>query len=158
MRVLTVNTGSSTLKLRLVTPDNKIEATLDLDPWDGSIEARELSAWLHGLTDVDAVGYRVVHGGNRFTSAVRIDDEVLNGIAGLTSLTPLHQPRALSDIDGVHAVLPDVRAVACFDTAFHATMPPPQHLRPPGGMEEQAVSTPLRLSRALPRLGDSPCR
>ncbi len=125
MRVLAVNAGSSTLKLRLVTADNQIGATLDVDPWDGSAEASGVSEWLQGLTDVDAVGHRVVHGGDRFTSAVRIDDEVLSGIAGLTSLAPLHMPRALSAIRAVRARLPRVPAVACFDTAFHTGMPPP---------------------------------
>ena len=125
MRVLAVNAGSSTLKLRLVTSDDQIEATFDLDPWDGSTDANGLSEWLHGLTDVDAVGHRVVHGGDLFTSAVRIDDAVLSGIAGLTSLAPLHQPRALAAIDAVGAVLRDVTAVACFDTAFHSGMPAP---------------------------------
>ena len=123
MRVLAVNAGSSTLKLRLVTSDNQIEATFDVDPWDGSAEANGVSDWLHGLVDVDAVGHRIVHGGDRFTSAVRIDDEVLSGIADLTSLAPLHQPRALSAIEAARAVLPDVPAVACFDTAFHSRMP-----------------------------------
>ena len=125
MRVLAVNAGSSTLKLRLVTSHNQIEATFDLDPWDGSAEANETSEWLHGLTDVDAVGHRIVHGGDRFTSAVRIDDAVLSGITELTSLAPLHQPRALAAIKAVSAVLGDVPAVACFDTAFHARMPTP---------------------------------
>ena len=125
MRVLAVNAGSSTLKLRLVTSNNQIEASFDLDPWDGSAGANGLSEWLHGLTDVEVVGHRVVHGGDRFTSAVRIDDEVLSGIAGLTSLAPLHQPRALAAIDAVHVALPGVSSVACFDTAFHARMPAP---------------------------------
>ena len=125
MRVLAVNAGSSTLKLRLVTTDNQIEASFDLDPWDGSAEANGLIEWLHDLTDIDVVGHRVVHGGDRFTSAVPIDDEVLSGIAGLTSLAPVHQPRALAAIKAVRAVLPGVRAVACFDTAFHSGMPAP---------------------------------
>lgn len=75
MRILTVNAGSSTLKLRLVAPDDQIEASLDLDPWDGSVDAAVLGEWLHGLDSVDATGHRVVHGGVRFTTAVPIDDE-----------------------------------------------------------------------------------
>lgn len=125
MRVLAVNAGSSTLKLRLVTTDDQIETTFDLDPWDGSAEANGLSEWLHGLTNVEVVGHRVVHGGDRFTAAVRIDAEVLSGVAGLTSLAPLHQPRALAAIDAVRVGLPGVSSVACFDTAFHAGMPAP---------------------------------
>ena len=125
MRVLAVNAGSSTLKLRLVTAHDQIGATFDVDPWDGSAEAIGLTEWLRGLVDVDAVGHRIVHGGDRFTSAVRIDDEILSSIAGLTSLAPLHQPRALSAIEAVRAVMPDVPAVASFDTAFHSEMPAP---------------------------------
>ena len=125
MRVLAVNAGSSTLKLRLVTSDDQIEATFDLDPWDGSAEANGMTEWLRGLAEIDAVGHRVVHGGDRFTSAVTINDEVLSSIAGFTSLAPLHQPRALSAIEAVRAVLPGVRAVVCFDTAFHSGMPVP---------------------------------
>ena len=125
MRVLAVNAGSSTLKLRLVTSNDQIESAFDLDPWDGSAEADGLSEWLRGLTDVGAVGHRVVHGGDHFTSAVRIDEEVLSGIAGLTSLAPLHQPRALAAIDAARVALPGVSSVACFDTAFHAGMPAP---------------------------------
>lgn len=123
MRVLAVNAGSSTLKLRLVTPDDKIEAAFDLDPWDGSAEPNGVSEWLNGLTDVDAVGHRVVHGGDRFMRAVRIDDAALGVIAGLTSLAPLHQPRALTAIEAIRTVMPRVRAVACFDTAFHSAIP-----------------------------------
>ena len=125
MRVLAVNAGSSTLKLRLVTSDDEIEATFDLDPWDGSTETNGVSDWLRNITDVDAIGHRVVHGGDRFTSAVRIDDEVLRGIGELTSLAPLHQPRALSAIEVARGAMPGVTAVACFDTAFHASMPAP---------------------------------
>jgi acetate kinase len=70
------------------------------------------------------VGHRVVHGGSRFTRAVLVDDAVLAGIADLTDLAPLHQPRALAGIEAARAALPGVPAVACFDTAFHATLPP----------------------------------
>jgi len=123
MRVLAVNAGSSTLKLRLVGPDDQVEATRDLDPWDGTAQSDGLTAWLHGLAGVDAVGHRVVHGGDRFSGAVRIDDEVLREIAGLASLAPLHQTRALAGIEMVRSAWPEVPGVACFDTAFHADMP-----------------------------------
>ena len=125
MRVLTVNAGSSTLKLRLVTADDEVEAALDLDPWDGTIDAPELETWLHNLTNVDAVGHRVVHGGDRFTSAVLVGQDVLDAIAGFTNLAPLHQPRALAAMAATREVLPGVTAIACFDTAFHAEMPAP---------------------------------
>ena len=123
MRVLAVNAGSSTLKLRLVNPDESVEETLDLDPWDGSVAPAGLAEWLHDLTGVDAIGHRVVHGGDRFPKAIRINGDVLDGIGALASLAPLHQPRALAAIEAVRMVLPEVPAVACFDTAFHAAMP-----------------------------------
>jgi len=125
MRILAVNAGSSTLKLRLVAPGDRLVSALDVDPWDGSAEPAGLTQWLRGLTGVDAVGHRVVHGGDRFTGPVRIDGDVLDGMAALTPLAPLHQPRALAAIEAVRSVLPGTAHVACFDTAFHAGMPEP---------------------------------
>jgi acetate kinase len=72
---------------------------------------------------VDGVGHRVVHGGQRFTGPVVLDDDVRAELESLVDLAPLHQPASLAGIDAVRAALPDVPAVACFDTAFHATMP-----------------------------------
>ena len=72
---------------------------------------------------VDAVGHRVVHGGERFAGPVVVDDEVRAQLESLVDLAPLHQPASLAGMDAVRAALPGVPAVACFDTAFHATMP-----------------------------------
>jgi acetate kinase len=121
-RVLVVNAGSSSLKLRVLDPADEVTAALDLDPWDGRPEHRELGEFLSGLS-VDAAGHRVVHGGRRFIAATVIDDTVTAAIADLTDLAPLHQPRALAGIAAVRSALPGVPAVACFDTAFHAGMP-----------------------------------
>jgi acetate kinase len=66
-----------------------------------------------------------VHGGERFREAVRIDDEVLRALHDLTDLAPLHQPKSLAGLEAVSAVLPELPAVACFDTAFHATLHAP---------------------------------
>jgi acetate kinase len=122
-RVLVVNAGSSSLKLRVLGPSDEITAGLDLDHWDGRADHSELGQFLAGLPGVDAVGHRVVHGGSRFTAATVIDNTVTAAIADLTDLAPLHQPRALAAIGAVRAALPGVPAVACFDTAFHAGMP-----------------------------------
>jgi acetate kinase len=122
-RVLVVNAGSSTLKLSLLGPGDEILSALDLDPWDGRPDHAELSQFLGGLSGMDAVGHRVVHGGSRFTRPTVIDDSVCAAIAGLTDLAPLHQPRALAAIAATRAALPGVPAVACFDTAFHTGMP-----------------------------------
>jgi acetate kinase len=72
----------------------------------------------------EAVGHRIVHGGERFRSAVRLDAEVLSALRDLTVLAPLHQPKSLAAVEAVSQALPDVPEVACFDTAFHASLPP----------------------------------
>jgi acetate kinase len=113
MRVLAVNAGSSTLKLSLIGPDDETRV----------IDAPIGEALGGGQVDADAVGYRIVHGGTRYLGPALIDDEVLAELHELTELAPLHQPPALEALDEVSALLPDLPAVACFDTAFHATIP-----------------------------------
>ena len=112
MRVLIANAGSSSLKLSLLAPD-------DSDLWTGDA--------VEGLEQLpqppDAVGHRIVHGGERFVEAVRLDADVRAALDELTALAPLHQPKSLAAVDAVSDVLPDVPAVACFDTAFHASIP-----------------------------------
>jgi acetate kinase len=119
VRVLVVNAGSSSLKLRLLGPDDELEAERDMAPDDHDA----LAAAAAQLPRPDAVGHRVVHGGERFRAAVRIDDDVVAALRALVDLAPLHQPAALAGIEAVGQVLADVPAVACFDTAFHATLP-----------------------------------
>ncbi|HVB44035.1 MAG TPA: acetate/propionate family kinase [Streptosporangiaceae bacterium] len=128
--VLVVNTGSSSLKLSVLRADDTVADRCDIDPWDGSADAPRLRAYLDTLAGRGtavrpaAVGHRVVHGGTRFTSAALIDETVLAGIADLTPLAPLHQPRALAGIAATMTTLGDLPQVACFDTAFHRTLPP----------------------------------
>jgi len=81
-----------------------------------------LSPALPSLEDLRAVGHRVVHGGERYTSAVRITAEVKRTIEELTELAPLQNPASLGGINAVEKVLPEVPQVAAFDTAFHATL------------------------------------
>lgn len=123
MRVLVVNAGSSSLKLRLLDADDRIEHSADLPAGSDGFDAARLGDALSGWAESDAVGHRVVHGGATFTGAVRIDDAVRAALDELTDLAPLHQPKSLAGIDAVTARLPSVPAVACFDTAFHATIP-----------------------------------
>lgn len=118
MRVLVVNAGSSSLKLRLLAADDEVERTADVEP-----DPARLGEVLEDWPTPDAVGHRVVHGGTRFTDPVVVDDLVRRALVDLTSLAPLHQPKSLAGLDAVHRLLPDVPAVACFDTAFHATIP-----------------------------------
>ena len=118
VNVLVVNAGSSSLKLRLLDSDDVVIATADL-PAEGDV-ADALREW----PGPAAVGHRVVHGGTDFTAAVRIDKRIRTRLGELTALAPLHQPRSLSALDAVSRALPEVPAVACFDTAFHTTIPP----------------------------------
>lgn len=120
MRVLVVNAGSSSLKLRLLADDGNATRSVDIEDWDGGTGA--LSD-LSGEARIDAVGHRVVHGGRLFTGPVVVDDEVEAQIESLTSLAPLHQPRALAGIRAARDELSDAPSVACFDTAFHADLP-----------------------------------
>jgi len=124
MRVLVVNTGSSSMKLRLLGPDDHLEATLDLEPWDGETVSKELVTFIERLGGIGAVGHRVVHGGGNFTGAALVDDAVVKALRALSDLAPLHQERALTALETVRGLLPDIPAVACFDTAFHAGLPP----------------------------------
>lgn len=78
---------------------------------------------LKSLAEVDAVGHRVVHGGEKFASSVVIDDEVLKAIEECNDLAPLHNPANLIGINACRELMPGVPMVAVFDTAFHQTMP-----------------------------------
>ena len=125
MRVLVVNAGSSTLKLRLLDGD-EIAGRTDLDVAPGLVDgsgAERLGSAVTAMGPVDAVGHRVVHGGTRFTVPTLIDDAVIAELRSLVDLAPLHQPAALAGITEVGRLLPDTPAVACFDTAFHADLP-----------------------------------
>ena len=122
MRVLVVNAGSSSLRLRLLDPEDVVLAGEHLERWDPADE-EAITTIVNRFPRPDAVGHRVVHGGERFTRPTPLNEEVEDGIAELSRLAPLHQPRALAAIRGVSAVLPDVPAVACFDTVFHTTLP-----------------------------------
>jgi acetate kinase len=124
MHVLVVNAGSASLKLRLLDPADHVVNTLDLDQWTGHDETEEITHFLSTVDRVDAVGHRIVHGGPEFTGPTVINADVRDRIAALAELAPLHQPRGVAGVDTVGAVLPDVPAVACFDTAFHHDLPP----------------------------------
>jgi acetate kinase len=123
VRVLVVNAGSSSLKLRVLGDDDELLGERDLDAPRSVVEPRDLSRALADLPSPDVAGHRVVHGGRRFREAVRVDDEVLRALHELTDLAPLHQPKSLAALEAVSEALPGVPAFACFDTAFHATLP-----------------------------------
>ena len=124
MRVLVVNAGSSSLKLALLDGDNATIDARELQAPRARVDPDELRAALRSpLGQADAVGHRIVHGGERFRAAVRIDGAVEDALRGLVDLAPLHQPKSLAALDAVSEALPGLPAVACFDTAFHATLP-----------------------------------
>jgi acetate kinase len=109
-RLLVVNAGSSSLKLSLLDGDDLVADYDDLDDALGCAP--------------DAVAHRIVHGGDR-TGPVVIDDAVVAELESLAELAPLHQPPALGALARARAALPDVPHVACFDTAFHRSIPEP---------------------------------
>ena len=125
MAILAVNAGSSSLKLSLIADDDRILAERELEAPGAQVDPEQLDAALtDGLDQADAVVHRIVHGGERFTGPVLIDDEVTDALEQLTDLAPLHQPKSLAALHAVSELLPDVPAIACFDTAFHQTLSP----------------------------------
>jgi acetate kinase len=138
-RVLVVNSGSSSLKYQLldVAAGDRITGGLverigeaDGDTPDHDAAVRRMVDQLHaaghdiaGGRGLDAVGHRVVHGGERFVEPTIVDDAVLDAITDLVPLAPLHNPGNLAGIAALRRLQPDVPHVAVFDTAFHRTLP-----------------------------------
>jgi acetate kinase len=128
VRVLVVNAGSSSLKHALVDAAagavvGRGEERWDPDEHEPGRHAAALAVGLAGVS-AGAVGHRVVHGGTRFTGPAILTDDAREAIAALADLAPLHTRAALEGIDAARAALPGVPNVACFDTAFHRTLPP----------------------------------
>jgi acetate kinase len=120
-RVLVVNAGSSSLKLRLLGPQDAVDAAHDIDgegDWEG-----ELEQFLDRAPNPDAAGHRVVHGGATFLAPQPIDAELEQRLAELEELAPLHNPPAIRMIQALGRLRPELQAVACFDTTFHAGLP-----------------------------------
>lgn len=124
MRVLVVNAGSSSLKLTLLDEQDTIIASYELSAPQAQVDKDQLRLALNSsLGEADAVGHRIVHGGEHFREAVRLNAEVETAIRELCDLAPLHQPKSLAALDAVSEILPGLPAVACFDTAFHSALP-----------------------------------
>lgn len=83
---------------------------------------------ISSMDEIDAVGHRIVHGGEKFSQSVVITDEMLRVVEELTELAPLHNPANLMGIHACKAIMPNVPMVAVFDTAFHQTMPEEAYL------------------------------
>lgn len=122
VRVLVVNAGSTSVKLRLLGHDDQVEASADTGAPDDSL-ADEVASFLDSKPTPDVVGHRVVHGGERFDSSVLVDARTREDLGQVARLAPLHDPPALAAIDAVGKVAPGLKTVACFDTSFHKDMP-----------------------------------
>ncbi len=85
---------------------------------------------LKDINQIAAVGHRVVHGGEKFTCSVRIDDSVLKAVREVAHLAPLHNPPNIAGIEAAQSVLPNVPHIAIFDTDFHQTMPEEAYIYP----------------------------
>jgi acetate kinase len=128
VRVLVLNAGSSSLKHALVEMPSATVVAAGAERWEhDAVAERHAAAVSAVLRDAgarpDAVGHRVVHGGERFLAPTVVDDAVLEAIDGLAPLAPLHNPAAADGIRAARDRLPGVTQVACFDTAFHHTLP-----------------------------------
>jgi len=156
--ILAINAGSSSLKFQLIempeekvsaiglveriglsesvfqieTGGNKEKMTRDIENHEGAVklllEALLKSRVIKSFDEIDAVGHRVVHGGEKFSDSVLITPEVLEAIDEVSELAPLHNPANLTGILAFREILSDVPMVAVFDTAFHQTMPKSSYL------------------------------
>lgn len=92
-----------------------------VDPTHGAIKS---------MDEINAVGHRVVHGGEKFANSIKIDDEVMDALNECIDLAPLHNPPNIMGIEACKELMPDTPMVAVFDTAFHQTMPKPNFIYP----------------------------
>ena len=121
--ILVVNPGSSSLKLRLLGRGDEVLADEELPAPGGELDTAELERFIGRQERVDAIGYRVVHGGRRFHSAAPLDPETLEFLGTLVPLAPLHQRTALRAAEAGMRARPGALHVAAFDTAFHYDLP-----------------------------------
>ena len=160
MKILSVNAGSSTLKFRLYEmPEEKVlmKGTMDRIGLDGSnlsirigeekiqkdivlndhedaVNAllKELleQGVINSLDEIKAVGHRIVHGGNLYSSSVVMNDRVIHEIENISDLAPLHNPANLIGVRAFQKAIPTSVQVGCFDTAFHQTLKEEDYLYP----------------------------
>lgn len=158
MKILTVNAGSSSLKFNMIElPEekelisgyfekiglsggiysikingSKIKKEADMRDHKDAIELliRELldNKIIKSLDEIDGIGHRLVHGGDKYASSVVITDDVINTVKELSSLAPLHNPANILGVEAFREALPNTPMVGVFDTAFHQTMGEEQYL------------------------------
>ena len=160
MKILSVNAGSSTLKFRLYEMpeekvlmkgtmeriglegsnysirigDEKIQKDLPLENHTTAVNVllKELvsAGLIQSLDEIEAVGHRIVHGGNLYSSSVVMNDRVIQEIENISDLAPLHNPANLIGVKAFQKAIPSAIQVGCFDTAFHQTMKEVNYLYP----------------------------
>ena len=160
MKFLCVNEGSSSLKFQLFEmPEEKViisgyieKIGLEDSFWNTKVNGEKIKGAkylknhdeavevllselikhkaVESLDEIKGVGHRVLHGGEKYSQSVLIDEEVVQSIRDLTKLGPLHHPGNLAGIQALKAVLPEVPMVAVYDTAFHQTMPEKNYMYP----------------------------
>ena len=118
-------TGKEKIQIEAPMPDHSAAVKLVLQ----YLLDEKLGA-IKNLDEIAAVGHRVVHGGEKFSSAVLINDEVLAAIEECCDLAPLHNPAAILGIRACMTVMPGKKNVVVFDTSFHQTMPPETYIYP----------------------------
>jgi acetate kinase len=123
VRILVVNAGSSSLKLRVLDDSDTVVVARDLPDLGPQAVGPALGAFLDDCPAIDAAGHRVVHGGPLFGYPVRLDGQDEAALDALADLAPLHNPPSLAAIRALQSLRPDLPEVACFDTSFHAGMP-----------------------------------
>ncbi len=160
MKILCVNAGSSSLKFQLVDmPEEKVLISGYIEKigfedsfWNTKINGEKIRGEkflpthkeavevmldelirhhaVESIDEIKGVGHRVLHGGEKYSDSVLIDDQVVQDIKDLTKLGPLHHPGNLAGIEAMRNALPGVPNVAVFDTAFHQTMPEYNYMYP----------------------------
>ncbi len=162
MKILVLNSGSSSLKYQLINMDteevlakgnferigqnnsflthkvgdekHKFEKPVSSHEKAIKFVLKKLQSSVYGVIkspdEIYAIGHRIVHGGEKFTKPVIIDDEVMRGIEECIELAPLHNPAAILGIKACQAVMPGKKNVAVFDTAFHQTIPEESYIYP----------------------------
>ncbi len=160
MKLLCVNAGSSSLKFQLFEmPEEKVIISGYIEKigapdsfWNTKINGQKIRGEryikdhreavtvlieellkykaVESLDEIKGVGHRVLHGGEKYSDSVLIDDEVIESIKALTKLGPLHHPGNLAGIEAMKEALPNVPMVAVYDTAFHQTMPKENYMYP----------------------------
>lgn len=158
MKILSVNAGSSSLKFQAYEmPEEKIlikgrferigidnsfytiwingekhERKIDLPNHEVAFkivtEGLVDNDVVKDLSEIDAIGHRVVHGGDKYADSVIINDDVIDTVKELSDLAPLHNPANIMGIEASEKAFPKAKQIACFDTAFHQTMPKDRYI------------------------------